>query len=270
MPDTTVVGPYVCGSAAAADAEPVLPSERLTRLAGAGGCTGGGGRVDRGEHEEGVPVRLGKVHRLDGAAGVRAAAGPQPGGRAPDGGGRGADPGREVAVHPGDTDPLDVAHQPVPHRRRRDRCLLVMSQIAGVPLKHLAALTVGDIAGIDGTATITGAMGTWTAAPIDDPITCGPCAIARWLRVVDLAVTKINTAVVAVAIDKADAVTSRSPHLCRSTEKRVDATAPVPVFPPIDQWGSLPFPLRALTQHSLSGRVHDLLGVIWLRIGTCL
>jgi hypothetical protein len=29
---------------------------------------------------------------------------------------------------------------------------------------------------------------------------CGPCAITRWLRIVDLAVTKINTAVIADAI----------------------------------------------------------------------
>ena len=33
----------------------------------------------------------------------------------------------------------------------------------------------------------------------------------------------------------------------------------VPLFPPIDQWGLLPFPLQTLTPHSLSRRVQDLL-----------
>jgi hypothetical protein len=33
---------------------------------------------------------------------------------------------------------------------RRDRCLLVLSQLAGVPYQHLAALTAGDISIADG------------------------------------------------------------------------------------------------------------------------
>jgi len=33
----------------------------------------------------------------------------------------------------------------------------------------------------------------------------------------------------------------------------------VPVFPPIDQWGALPFPLQPMTPHSLSRRVRDIL-----------
>ena len=31
------------------------------------------------------------------------------------------------------------------------------------------------------------------------------------------------------------------------------------LFPPIDQWGALPFPLQPLTPHSLSRRVRDIL-----------
>jgi hypothetical protein len=65
---------------------------------------------------------------------------------------------------------------------------------------------------------------------------CGPCAIARWLRVVDLAVSKITTGIVADAVDKAEQVTELSPHLCQSTRNPAAATAAVPVFPPIDQW----------------------------------
>jgi len=33
----------------------------------------------------------------------------------------------------------------------------------------------------------------------------------------------------------------------------------MPVFPPIDQWGALPFPLQPMTPHSLSRRVRDIL-----------
>src|SRR6478609_1308287 len=36
---------------------------------------------------------------------------------------------------------------------RRDRCLLVLSQLAGVPYRHLATLVAGDIAVVDGIAT---------------------------------------------------------------------------------------------------------------------
>src|SRR6187455_1204729 len=38
---------------------------------------------------------------------------------------------------------------------RRDRCLLVLSQIAGVPYKHMSTLTAGNLTVVDGTVTIT-------------------------------------------------------------------------------------------------------------------
>jgi hypothetical protein len=142
---------------------------------------------------------------------------------------------------------------------RRDRCLLVLSQLAGVPYKHLAGLTAGDVTHVDGIATITGVVGTWTVTPDDDPVVCGCCAVTRWLRVVDLAVTKINTGIVAAAVGKAEAVTGESPHLCRSRRELDAATTVVPLFPPIDQWGALPFPSQPLTPHSLSRRVRDVL-----------
>ena len=46
---------------------------------------------------------------------------------------------------------------------RRDRCLLVLSQLAGVPYQHLATLTAGDISIADGVATIRSPAGEWTA-----------------------------------------------------------------------------------------------------------
>ena len=74
-----------------------------------------------------------------------------------------------------------------------------------------------------------------------------------------MAVTKITTGTVAAAVDKANPVTHRSPHLCRSTKTINEATRVVPVFSSINQWGALPFPLHRLTPHSLSRRVRDLL-----------
>ena len=63
---------------------------------------------------------------------------------------------------PGMTDQVAAALRGLPSHGwtqgmfgRRDRCLLVLSQLAGVPYKHLATLTVGDITVADGTATIT-------------------------------------------------------------------------------------------------------------------
>ena len=142
---------------------------------------------------------------------------------------------------------------------RRDRCLLVLSQLAGVPYRHLATTIVGDIAVTDGVATITSPAGRWSVCPADDVLLCGPCTIARWMRVVDLAVTKISTSALKEAVGKADPLTDESPHLCRSNKMLHEATLTVPLFPPIDQWGALPFPLQPLTPHSLSRRVRDLL-----------
>ena len=45
---------------------------------------------------------------------------------------------------------------------RRDRCLLVLSQLAGVPYRHLATLTAGDIHIEKDVATIRSPAGEWT------------------------------------------------------------------------------------------------------------
>ena len=142
---------------------------------------------------------------------------------------------------------------------RRDRCLPVLSQLAGVPYKHLATMTAGDVTFRDGVATITSTAGRWSVRPADTVVLCGPCAIARWLRVLDLAVTKVSTSVLKKAVGKADRLTDESPHLCLSNKKLNEATMTAPLFPPINQWGALPFPLEPLTPHSLSQRVRDIL-----------
>ena len=123
---------------------------------------------------------------------------------------------------------------------RRDRALLVLSQLAGLPYTRIATLTAGDIEITDGTAAITTPAGTWTVLPGDDALLCGPCAVTRWLRVLDLAVTQPSPRVLARAVQAAPPVTDHSPHQCRSTRSPAEATRSAPLLPPIDQWGYSP------------------------------
>ncbi len=142
---------------------------------------------------------------------------------------------------------------------RRDRCLLVLSQLAGVPYQHLAPFTAGDITIAGGVATISSPAGEWTVGSPDDAVLCGSCAIVRWLKILDLAVTHLSTRTIAGALKKAAAVDHRSPHVCLSGPVLGEATRGVPLLPPIDQWGALPLPLQRLSPHSLSRRTRDLL-----------
>ena len=142
---------------------------------------------------------------------------------------------------------------------RRDRCLVVLSQLAGVPYQHLATLTGGDIYMSGGVATIRSTAGEWTADVADEAVLCGPCAIVRWLKILDLAVTKPSTKTIARALKKASTIDHRSMHVCDTAPGLGEMTKSVPLLPPIDQWGALPLPLQRLSPHSLSRRVRDLL-----------
>ena len=86
---------------------------------------------------------------------------------------------------------------------RRDRCLLVLSQLAGVPFKDLALLTAGMVTVAGGVVTLS-AAGATTLIANDDPVVCGPCAITRWLRVLDVVMTKPSHRVLAKQIDDAE------------------------------------------------------------------
>jgi len=138
----------------------------------------------------------------------------------------------------------------------RIHSLLVLSQLAGVPDKNLAELAVGDITPIDGTATIRSAAGRWMLRPAD-PLLCGPCAVTRWVRALNIEVTAVSPRVLA----KASGRLPRSP-----TDHRISADPPDPSSHPrraaadTDRpWGYTPFPPQRLTPHSLSRRVRDLL-----------
>src|SRR5664279_1226695 len=142
---------------------------------------------------------------------------------------------------------------------RRDRCLVVLSQLAGVPYRHLARLTAADITVAVGAATIRLTAGEWTVGSDDDVVLCGACAVVRWLKILDLAVTKPSTKTIARALKRANAVDHRSPHACQAGQVIGEATRGVPLLPSIDQWGALPLPLQRLSPHSLSRRLRDLL-----------
>jgi hypothetical protein len=133
---------------------------------------------------------------------------------------------------------------------RRDRTLLVLAQ-AGVPYRRIAALTAGDVALVDGAATIA-ATRPVTLHPDEDPVLCGPCALVRWLRALHLAVTSPATRTLAGAIDRAPAVDGASPHLCRSRRPLTTGIAQVPLLPPIDPRGYLAIDPLPLSPHSVS------------------
>lgn len=142
---------------------------------------------------------------------------------------------------------------------RRDRCLLVLSQLAGVPYKRLAEITGGMVTVAGGAASIASSAGATTLIATDDPMVCGPCAVTRWLRVLDMVMTKPSHRVLTKQLKYAEPLTEQSPHLCRSTRGLSSLIVDVPLLPSIDQWGYVPFPLRRLTPHSLSRLVHQML-----------
>ena len=120
---------------------------------------------------------------------------------------------------------------------RRDRAVHVLSQMAGMSDEHIATLTAGDVAIADGAATITTATGTITLAASSDTLICGPCALARWLHVLDMAVDYPDRYVIDAVVARAAPLSANSPHLCRGACAVTDATRQMPLLPPIDRWG---------------------------------
>src|SRR6478672_9098620 len=146
---------------------------------------------------------------------------------------------------------------------RRDRCLLVLSQLAQIPHRHLAGLVAGDITVADGVATVRLADEIRTVEAVDDPVLCGPCAIARWLQTHDVIVVKIATRAVCDHLRKAKTLTSTTPHACRRPLMIDDRSAGPPLRAPVTQWGHAPFPLTPMSSHAVSRQARDLLdGII--------
>lgn len=120
---------------------------------------------------------------------------------------------------------------------RRDRALLVLSQMAGLPYETIAELTVADISISAGTATIRTPGGTTILAAEDDVLICGPCALARWVHALDLGSVYANGRVAAAVIARAAPLVADSPHLCQGAMTVTEATLSMPVLPATDPWG---------------------------------
>lgn len=120
---------------------------------------------------------------------------------------------------------------------RRDRAVLVLSQLAGLSPDCVAALKVGDISVSDGVASIRTPAGTVTLERADDDRICGPCALVRWIRALDLTAVYPNGRVVAAVIARAAPVTANSPHLCEGVLAVSDSTCEMALLPTTDQWG---------------------------------
>jgi hypothetical protein len=142
---------------------------------------------------------------------------------------------------------------------QRDRCLLVLSQLAQIPHRHLAQLTAGDVTVADGVATIRVPGQLRTVAAVHDPVLCGPCAVARWLQTHDVIVTKIATPTVSRHLRKLKSLTGTSPHVCREPLALDERSGGHPLLAPVNQWGHAPFPLSPMSPHAVSRQARDLL-----------
>lgn len=120
---------------------------------------------------------------------------------------------------------------------RRDRALLVLSQISGLSYQQIAELKAGDIAISEGLATIRVAGASRTVKQSDDGLICAPCVLARWLHALDLTVIYPDNCVVASVIARAMPLTANSPHLCQGETAISESTAQMSLMPTIDQWG---------------------------------
>ncbi len=133
---------------------------------------------------------------------------------------------------------------------RRDRALLTLAAYTTIAYRQLPRLTVGQLHIADGTATVTDHRGTaYVVEAAADPVMCGPCALVRWRRVLD---AEIRHKRLKTLFKDAKEVTPDSHHPCHAPKPIDDKTLDVPLFPPINQWGHLPFPIEPMSPHSTS------------------
>ncbi len=135
---------------------------------------------------------------------------------------------------------------------RRDRALLTVAAHTQIPYRQIAALTVGQLRIANGVATITDQNRVGHLLEADDsPVLCGPCALVRWRRLLDITVTT-KTKMSEFLTQKAKGVSEHSHHPCKAPQPIDPKTLEVSLFPPIDQWGHLAVQIRPLTPRSVS------------------
>lgn len=133
---------------------------------------------------------------------------------------------------------------------RRDRALLVLSQMAGLSYANIAELTVSNVTIAAGLATIKTPGGTTTLRMTDDDLICGPCALARWLRALDMTAIYPTGRVIAAVIARAAPLTADSPHLCQGTVTVTEATRSMSLLTALNQ--PVPAATPARTPRSLT------------------
>ena len=116
---------------------------------------------------------------------------------------------------------------------RRDRALLTLAARTDVTYQQLAVMRVGQITIHGGRALITDREGHITPIDADrDPRVCGPCALARWQRIIDVDVHPDQQAHLPTLLGRAKAVTAASSHQCGKPEPAHPRTAGAALFPP--------------------------------------
>lgn len=132
---------------------------------------------------------------------------------------------------------------------RRDRALLALASMTLVSYRQMVAMTIGQVQVVDGVAVVTDTFGrTAEIEAAEDPVSCGPCALARWRRVVDVVVRPDQHAVLPDLLGKANPVTAASRHYCHEPDPINPVSAAAALLPPINQWGHFPHPVRAMTR----------------------
>ena len=134
---------------------------------------------------------------------------------------------------------------------RRDKALLILATTTHIPYQRIATITSGHIEVAGGEARITDTAGhTTLIAAAVDPVVCGPCALARWQRIIDIDTRPDRRANLRLLLDKANPITSASTHTCHRPPQLHPGTAALALFPPITQWGHLPYPTRAMSRRA--------------------
>jgi hypothetical protein len=121
----------------------------------------------------------------------------------------------------------------------RDRALLALSQTAEIPYPAIAELVVGDVSIAHGVAVIRTSIGTVELAGDLDTRLCGPCAVSRWVHMLDMTAIYSDRAISAAVIARSTALSAHSPHACDRAPALSEATRRSTLFPPVDQWGLL-------------------------------
>ena len=93
--------------------------------------------------------------------------------------------------------------------------------VAGLYYPDIADLTTADITISDGTARIRTRTATITVQSTDDTMLCGPCALARWLHLIDMTVIYPNGCVAAAVLARSAPLVRDSPHACQTTDTTV-------------------------------------------------